>query len=45
MLSIPETARPSFQEYDFASLDPERAGGLVIVRLLAYMGTGRKGAV
>ena len=36
MQSIPETARPFFQEYDFEQIDPERDGDLVIERLLAY---------
>jgi hypothetical protein len=36
MQSIPETALPFFQEYDFERLDPERDGDLVIERLLAY---------
>lgn len=36
MLSIPETTRPFFQEYDPEHLDPERDSDLVIERLLAY---------
>jgi hypothetical protein len=34
--SIPKTALPFFQEYDFEHLDPERDGDLIIERLLAY---------
>ena len=36
MRSIPETALPFFQEYDFERLDPQRDSDLVIERLLAY---------
>ena len=36
MHSIPETALPFFQEYDFERLDAERDRDLVIERLLAY---------
>jgi hypothetical protein len=36
MQSIPETAVPFFQEYDFERLDPERDCDLVIERLLAF---------
>lgn len=36
MQSIPETALPFFQEYDFEHLDPERDSDLVIERLLGY---------
>ena len=36
MQSIPETARPYFQEYDFEQIDPERNAELIIERLLAY---------
>jgi hypothetical protein len=36
MQSIPETAQPFFQEYDFAEIDPERNGDLVIERLLSF---------
>lgn len=36
MSSIPETALPFFQEYDFERLDPERDRDLVIERLLAH---------
>jgi hypothetical protein len=36
MQSIPETARPYFQEYDFEQIDPERNADLIIERLLAY---------
>ena len=36
MQSIPETARPFFQEYNFAEIDPERYGDLVIERLLSF---------
>jgi len=36
MYSIPKTALPFFQEYDFEQLDPERDRDLVIERLLAY---------
>ena len=36
MASIPETALPFFQEYDFKSLDLQRDGDLIIERLLAY---------
>ena len=33
---IPESARPFFQEYDFASLNLEQHAGLIIERILAY---------
>jgi hypothetical protein len=36
MQSIPKTALPFFQEYDFKRLDPDRDSNLVIERLLAY---------
>jgi len=36
MPSIPETAQPFFQEYDFKSLDPDRNSDLIIERLLAF---------
>ena len=36
MQSIPETARPFFQEFDFDRIDPERSGDLIIERLLAF---------
>ena len=36
MNSIPETALPFFQEYDFERLDAERDRDLLIERLLAY---------
>ena len=36
MQSIPATAAPFFQEYDFERLDPQRDADLVIERLLAY---------
>ena len=36
MQSIPATARPFFQDYDFERLDPEGDSNLIIERLLAY---------
>jgi hypothetical protein len=34
--SIPESARPFFQEYNFASLDPGQHTSLIIERILSY---------
>jgi hypothetical protein len=36
MQSIPETAQPFFQEYEFERLNLERDGDLIIERLLAF---------
>jgi hypothetical protein len=35
-LSLPDSLRPCFQEYDFDQLDPDRDGELIIERTLAY---------
>ncbi len=35
-MPIPPSTAPFFQEYDFASLDPQAHGPLVIERILAY---------
>jgi hypothetical protein len=36
MPSIPASARPFFQEFNFEQIDPERHSDLVIERLLAF---------
>jgi hypothetical protein len=35
-MSIPTSAAPFFQEYDFQKLDPQEHGSLIIERILAY---------
>lgn len=35
-MAIPASAAPFFQEYDFASLNPEEHAGLIMERILAY---------
>ncbi len=36
LTSIPSSASPFFQEYDFTSLDVRQHAGLIIERILAY---------
>ena len=36
MQSIPETAKPFFQEFEFKRLDLERDGDLIVERILAF---------
>ncbi len=36
MPSIPETAAPFFQEYNFSNLDVQKHAALIIERILAY---------